>query len=418
METGKKNGCDPMGVQGGDGSGLGVDDARKEAEEEEEYAFEDDEEAVQMPPRWMAVARYYSEGFARALGGKIGRVLEVGQAANNYKRVRVDFALEKIIMRMVQQKVQGHDEMEFLVRYENIPNFCFGCGRIGHDQRECPDEGLRNRDDQVHNRRRCREEEREAGDATFGAHMGIPIEISEELVAGVKKMGMDHVLPDLNQQPLPASPERVSGRSATETASASHLSMRDRLLLAKNSREGVVDVKKNEVEVKVAAKETEKQKRSKKATHANIAASIKEQEKHGLDTEVNQIKREAAFESQATSSAPDGARKLWSHVWSGRVPPKVNMFIWKLARDNLPTRRAKFIRRLEPSDMCPLCDHESETSYHATVTCPRAVGLRMAMRDCWHLPEEVKFRYTGPDWLLMLLDQCTEEERNLTKLLL
>jgi hypothetical protein len=83
-----------------------------------------------------------TEGFARALGGKIGRVLEVGHAVNNYKRVRVDFALEKIIMRMVQQKVQGHDEMEFLVRYENIPNFCFGCGRIGHDQRECPDEGL------------------------------------------------------------------------------------------------------------------------------------------------------------------------------------------------------------------------------------------------------------------------------------
>jgi hypothetical protein len=161
--------------------------------------------------------------------------------------------------------------------------------------------GQRNRDDQVHKRRRYREEEREAGDATFGAHMGIPIEISEELVAGVKKMGMDHVLPDLNQQPLPASPERVSGmnsfvdssgalgRSATETASASHLSMRDRLLLAKNSREGVVGVKKNEVEVKVADKETDKQKRSKKATHANIAASIKELEKRGLDTEVNQI---------------------------------------------------------------------------------------------------------------------------------
>jgi hypothetical protein len=123
-------------------------------------------------------------------------------------------------------------------------------------------------------------------------------------------------------------------------------------------------------------------------------------------------------ESQATSSAPDGARKLWSYVWSGRVPPKVNVFIWKLARNNLPTRRAKFIRRLEPSDICPLCDRESETSYHATVTCPRAVGLRMAMRDCWHLPEEVKFRYAGPVSLLVLLDQCTEEERDLTKLLL
>ena len=49
---------------------------------------------------------------------------------------------------------------------------------------------------------------------------------------------------------------------------------------------------------------------------------------------------------------------------------------------------------------------------------PTAVGLRMAMQDCWHLPKKVKFSYRGPDWLLLLLDQCTKEERDLTKLLL
>jgi len=33
---------------------------KEDAEEDEEYAFEDDEEATQMPPRWLAIARYYS----------------------------------------------------------------------------------------------------------------------------------------------------------------------------------------------------------------------------------------------------------------------------------------------------------------------------------------------------------------------
>ena len=84
---------------------------------------------------------------------------------------------------------------------------------------------------------------------------------------------------------------------------------------------------------------------------------------------------------QSTSSAPNGERKLWSRVWSGQVPPKVNVFIWKLAKDILPTRRAKFIRRMEVSDICPLCDREPETSYHAIITCPRAQGLRVAMRE-------------------------------------
>ncbi|KAG2622145.1 hypothetical protein PVAP13_3NG281941 [Panicum virgatum] len=77
---------------------------------------------------------------------------------------------------------------------------------------------------------------------------------------------------------------------------------------------------------------------------------------------------------QGSSSAPTGERKLWQRVWAGHVPPKVNVFIWKLAKDILPTRWAKFIRRL--------------------------------------------FRYTGPDWLLLLLDQCSDVERDLTKLLL
>ena len=73
---------------------------------------------------------------------------------------------------------------------------------------------------------------------------------------------------------------------------------------------------------------------------------------------------------------------------------------------------------MEVSDICPLCDREPETSYHAIITCPRAQGLRVAMREHWRLPDEEQFRYTGPDWLLLLLDQCSATERDLTKLLL
>lgn len=106
--------------------------------------------------------------------------------------------------------------------------------------------------------------------------------------------------------------------------------------------------------------------------------------------------------SQASSASPDGGRKLWSRIWSGSVPPKVNIFAWKLARDILPTRRAKFVRGVEVDDRCTLCDRETENSFHATVNCPQAIGLRLAMREHWPLPDEEQFRYSGPDWLLLL----------------
>ena len=66
----------PPTMQGGDGKGKGilmqeqacsdrrmtlVGDAGEEgAEEDDEYAFEDDAEAKQMPKHWMAIARFYS----------------------------------------------------------------------------------------------------------------------------------------------------------------------------------------------------------------------------------------------------------------------------------------------------------------------------------------------------------------------
>lgn len=112
----------------------------------------------------------------------------------------------------------------------------------------------------------------------------------------------------------------------------------------------------------------------------------------------------------ASSSSPEGDRKLWGHVWKGNVPPKVNIFTWKLSRDALPTRRNKFIRKIELENTCTLCGQTAETSYHATVGCPQARNIRQAMREHWPIPDEALFEYSGPDWLLLLLDRCTKEQ--------
>jgi hypothetical protein len=83
-----------------------------------------------------------TKAFVTALGEKVGCVMEVGDAVRDFKRVCVDFDLSKALMPHVSIKVRGKVVMEFVVKYESVPHFCFLCGHIGHADHECPDEDL------------------------------------------------------------------------------------------------------------------------------------------------------------------------------------------------------------------------------------------------------------------------------------
>jgi hypothetical protein len=61
---------------------------------------------------------------------------------------------------------------------------------------------------------------------------------------------------------------------------------------------------------------------------------------------------------------------------------------------------------------------EDETGYLAVVKCVKATALRHEMRSRWLLPDEKQFRYTGPDWLVLLLSSADEASKAKILLLL
>jgi ribonuclease HI len=113
-----------------------------------------------------------------------------------------------------------------------------------------------------------------------------------------------------------------------------------------------------------------------------------------------------------SSSCQNGDRNLWKVIWSTNVPPKVKIFTWKLATNNIAVQvnRARRLPNILP--MCTICGMEEETGYHATMVCTKAIALRQGLEKSWNLPPESKLIHTGPDWVLVLLDSLTHDQRS------
>ncbi|KAM0844489.1 hypothetical protein ACQ4PT_057047 [Festuca glaucescens] len=113
-------------------------------------------------------------------------------------------------------------------------------------------------------------------------------------------------------------------------------------------------------------------------------------------------------DTSSCSMVPNGDRSIWNPIWKSKVQPKIQVFGWRVATDTLATMKNKWRRTLEHSDRCHICGNDIEDAHHATVRCTKASALRHAMRKFWTLPDEYSFRYTGKDWLQLLLSQVDE----------
>jgi len=113
---------------------------------------------------------------------------------------------------------------------------------------------------------------------------------------------------------------------------------------------------------------------------------------------------------QSSSSNTDGMRRGSKKLWALPVPQKVKVFAWKLIHNGLANQANKKSRRMEHLSNCLLCGDDQEDCYHVVMQCPHAVNLHAAMRLRWCLPAERELKFTGPEWLLGIVDTQPVEQ--------
>ncbi|KAL9437045.1 hypothetical protein AB3S75_022980 [Citrus x aurantiifolia] len=82
------------------------------------------------------------KGFLHELGGKIGEVEEVeanenGDCIGELARIRITINITQPLKKVLFLKQEGEPDIPMPVVYERLPDFCFCCGIIGHQYKEC-----------------------------------------------------------------------------------------------------------------------------------------------------------------------------------------------------------------------------------------------------------------------------------------
>ena len=91
-------------------------------------------------------------------------------------------------------------------------------------------------------------------------------------------------------------------------------------------------------------------------------------------------RREAWLEGTAANSDVKGREKSWTSLWKIKAPAKVKMFLWRLAKQSLPTSDVLHHRHILASSTCGICGAD-DSWRHSLLDCTMA-------RCVWALADE------------------------------
>ena len=90
----------------------------------------------------------------------------------------------------------------------------------------------------------------------------------------------------------------------------------------------------------------------------------------------------SADSSLFPSSSISGSNGLiWKKIWKMRVPNKIRHFIWRAAKDALPTKQNLKARHIPVGEECDGCGKHIELLIHFLWLCDQARSVWMSLLD-------------------------------------
>jgi hypothetical protein len=83
-------------------------------------------------------------------------------------------------------------------------------------------------------------------------------------------------------------------------------------------------------------------------------------------------RREGFLEGRTESLNTKQYEKHWKKLWKVRVPIKLLIFAWRLARASLPTGELREKRHMSTTTICSACNAFSDTWRHSFLDCNMA----------------------------------------------
>ena len=81
--------------------------------------------------------------------------------------------------------------------------------------------------------------------------------------------------------------------------------------------------------------------------------------------------REGWLDEAETTSTSEGQSKEWKAIWKVAVPSEIKVFLWRLARNSIPSGDVLHRRNMSTTRVCGLCG-TTDSWRHALLNCPMA----------------------------------------------